>query len=356
MPGNFFKKLIILFFVGMIFCGFLFFYDKKQKENKEQKITEEKEIERTNLNFGFITDVHCYGKNDKKTNQWELNWRCKQPLDNFVNLMNNEFRPDFVIENGDMADGRDKQEELNFVRAKEIFDKLDSLHYHVLGNHETRGFLKNRWLELTGYDKPYYFFDVREYRIIVLDGNNKMDIDGQEIDTSPEKRSYPGYIDKEQMAWLENLLKESENYEKIVFIHQPPVESTTIKPPSLLFSNGEQIRKMFSRYKILAVFAGHIEEMCSLEYDNVKYYVLKGVHKDNRQLPEEHQYKDQGIFYEVAINKKNGIEIKMFRKEKEDKDYQTLIVNEKTSVCNNASALKPEEYQKIIIQPENEEE
>jgi DNA repair exonuclease SbcCD nuclease subunit len=260
--------------------------------------------------------------------------------------MNQQFKPDVVVDGGDLVDGRDKQEKILYPVALKFFENIDASSYHILGNHETRGFFKKDWLEFTGYEKPYYFVDIREYRLIFLDGNNKIGIG----ETSPNTHSYPGYLDAEQKIWLENLLKNSQDKNILVFVHQPPLEKTHLKGPGDLFIEGESVRQLFKRYGVKAVFSGHIEEMCYIEKDGIQYYALEGVHKNNRQLLKADQYKDQGVYYEIVINESGEIEVEMFYKEAEAENYISFIVNSETAVCNNQSIEDPEKYKVQVSQ------
>lgn len=335
------KRNLIIVGLALAFLVVLVLFFSKGKEEKGEFA---KKIERSNLKIGYITDLHCYGKLDKDKNIWEVNWRCSQPMANFVKMMNEDFQPDAVVEGGDLVDGRDKQEKTLYPVALDLFKKIKASTYHILGNHETRGFLKEDWLEMTGYEKTYYFQDIRDHRLIFLDGNYKPEAGN----TTPENRYYPGYLEEEQMIWLEDTLKSAQDKDILVFIHQPPIEKTILKEEKELFIEGGKLRKLFSQYKVNAVFSGHIEEMCYLEENGVDYYVLEGVHKNNRRLLKADDYKDQGVFYQILIDESQEVLVKMFYKDKEAQEYQTLIVNQETAICNNESIKNPEIYEALV--------
>lgn len=349
----------IFLFVLLVSLGF---YLNSKKNNldfsEDVSINNQETIEDKNyaLKIGYITDLHCYSDQDSDTGKWEVNWRCSQPMTNFVNKMNDEFKPDVVVEGGDMVDGRDKQERNVYPVMLDFFDKLKANHYHIMGNHETRGFYKKDWLEFTGYEKPYYFQDIKDYRLIFLDGNNKMTAQGEVVDTSPELHFYPGYLEQKQRRWLEETLKSVGEKEVIVFIHQPPLEKTLVKESKELFIDGEELREMFAEYGVKAVISGHIEEMCYIEENGVDYYTLQGVHKVNRQFLDEDAFKDQGSFYQITVDEDENLEVRMFHKDKEDLEYNSFVVNKETAVCNNESIQNPEEYEAKVKQAELEEE
>jgi predicted MPP superfamily phosphohydrolase len=341
----------ILAIVGIIFLIFSKDNDLRKKLSKVDQEINGTIQPAEPLKIGFITDAHCYADYNKKTGEWNLNWRCQKPLEFFVEKMNKEYKPDFVIDNGDLIDGKDNQSRETFIKASEIYNKINAPKYHVLGNHETRSFYKNDWLELVGYDKPYYYFDTKRYRIIVLDGNNKILPDGSVVGTSPEAESYPGLIDPDQMTWLENLFRESKNYQKIVFVHQPLAMEET-KTQEQLFIKGKELRELFSDNKVRAVFSGHIERFCLMRENGVDYYVSHGFWKANRGLKKNYQFKDEGFFSEILIEK-DKIKVTAYHNpEINDEDgtgeYQSLEITPENANCSNWEAILTEEKEEII--------
>ena len=342
--------LSILVLVGIFLIIFL-----KNQESIEI-ISENKLADKTELKIGYITDLHCYSKLNSKTSQWETNWRCSQPMANFKKQMEESYLPDVIVEGGDMVDGRDDQEKILYPVLFDEFEEFDAPIYHIIGNHEMRGFTKSDWLKFTGYEKPYYFKDVREYRLIFLDGNNKPAENGQSIDTSPDLHYYPGHLDQVQKNWLEETLRNSEDKTVLVFVHQPPLEKTILKTAKDLFVEGDQIRALFSQYGVKAVFSGHIEEQCYIQSEGVDYYVLEGVHKSNRQLLSKDDYKDKGVFYEITIMENDKMKVEMFFKDKDSIEYNTLMVNGETAVCNEQSIQDPQKYKASVSEAEIKKE
>lgn len=340
--------LLFIFLTLAVLAGFFLF--KKSEKVKNETLPEiEKIVEiipEGPLRIGFITDVHCYADLDKKTNQWNLNWRCRKPLEAFVKKMNEDYKPDFVIENGDLIDGKDKRARETFIEADKIYETIMAPKYHVLGNHETRSFIKSDWLGLVSYEKPYYSFVAKGYQIIVLDGNNKMAVGGNVVDTSPDSESYPGLIDSTQMEWLKKLLNESKGYQKIVFVHQPLATEET-KTQEQLFIKGKELRDLFSRNKVKAVFSGHIERFCLMQENGVDYYVIKGFWKENKSLKDDSRFKNEGIFSEILID--NGtIEVNAYRNpdiknEKNPVEYQLMKITLENANCSDGSNLYVEE-------------
>lgn len=333
----------------ILFLAVIFLLSFQKNTSSVESIQENKSVEKTELKIGYITDLHCYSKLDSKTNKLELNKRCSEPIAKFTNQMNENYFPDVIVDGGDLVDGRDDRGNILYPVLFNMFDDMPIPHYHILGNHETNCFTKSLWREFTGCDN-YYYKDVNDYRLIFLDGNNKIGDNGQDIDTSPDVRYYPGYLGQVQRTWLEKTLRDSVDKNILVFVHQPPLNKTIVKTADDLFIEGDKIRELFSEYGVRAVFSGHIEELCYIEENAVKYYVLKGVHKKNGSLLEKDSRKDQGIFYEISIKENQEIEVEMFFKENGSDEYDSMIVNNKTAFCNNKSVENFDTYNDLVEQ------
>ncbi len=350
-----YSKLFLSGLVMLAIAGvFVFWSGAKKRVDKpksEEEIIQEKLSQRTPkqpLKIGFITDVHAYGK--KVAGQWQINWRSQEAIERFIQKMNNEFKPDLVIEDGDLVDGKDKNSKEDWLIVDKMLQTLKTPYYHVIGNHEMRSFDKATWLQLTGYDKPYYYRDIKGYRIIVLDGNH---FPGGK-DTGPEKEYYPGVLGNEQWQWLESVLKDAALNDKdpIVFIHQPPI-STDAKPNWALFPEGEKLHQLFNKYKVRAVFSGHIERLCDIKDGATEYFVLQGMWKANAGLKKEYRFKDAGNFYYITITP-DKVEVKgeyrifhdknqSSKKQRQErvKKWETLVLNPQEYNCQDGQRLDP---------------
>lgn len=290
------------------------------------------------LKIGFVTDAHCYGSSGKKTGyQWELNWRCYEPLDAFISQMNQSFEPDLIIDGGDLIDGRDDRGFLNYQEIMNNYhSRLKAPVYYVIGNHETSDFAKEDWYQLTGNAQGYYDLEVKNNRIIVLDGNFRATTRG-ELDTTPEKRSYPGYIGPSQLSWLKSVLEKSKNQKKLVFVHQPPM--ATDKRGFLgLFREGDKLRDLFAEYQVSAVFSGHIERLCNEEDRGVKYFALQGFFKQNDSLKDGFDFKDKGAFYEISVYE-DSVDVEMYYRENRNSSYQSFLIDQQNANCWDGSTL-----------------
>lgn len=277
------------------------------------------------VKIGFTTDVHAQFRNSVQS----INRESKLTMESFVVEMK-AYRPDFVIDGGDYIEGTKRTETeavKDFQDIQKIFLSGGNIPaYYVLGNHELRGFSRQKWLELTGLGNSFYYFDVENLRVIVLDGNYQPSSSQGDIAIEPGLTYTRGYVSQEQMVWLENLLQESKAFRKIVFLHQPPLGGTIHKTNRSGFPvNARQLREVFSKYGVMAVFSGHIEEAYHEKIDGVDYFVMPGFHKDNDQDKGQEFYK--GVFSAIEVTR--DVRIKMFFKNLDTGGYEFLWLNER---------------------------
>ena len=191
--------------------------------------------------FGIIADLHGGLANDADS-------RLDTILQNFK-----AEKLDGLIQLGDFAFPNRKHQ--NFA------DKFNAAHdntIHVIGNHEFDFDLaRTDCYEAWGIENSYYRSDINDFRIIVLDGNEK---------GSPEHQGgYPSYIGKEQQVWLEQELKSTDR-PVLILSHQPLAGTSAI-------DNANEIQSLLSRYKdkILLCLNGHSHVDLLLQVHGVNY-------------------------------------------------------------------------------------
>lgn len=303
------KYLLIILVTLLI--GLSFFYLAKNKQENKNK-TETYKI-------GFITDVHSY--RTKKSN-YDINDKSKKPLMHFIDVMNNDFKPDFVIENGDFIEGsfREGQKSIDdFIVANGYLKKLRAPFYHVMGNHEARGFSKNDWQHLTGNENTYYYFDHENLRVIVLDGN---EMPGN----SEEKAGEFFYISEKQIDWVDDLLTNADEkkLKKIIFMHFPITSDLENGPEEkgkkIFREDSEALRNIFSEHNVSAVFSGHLEQVSYLDNNNVKYFSLPGFYKSREEKTIWLE-----SFSKIILDEKD-VSVELYYKKDWNDNYNRLII------------------------------
>jgi len=312
-------KILISTIAVMTVVALVFFVvaDNREKIDleKKQQQPEEKEITQKEYRIGFITDVHGKIKGAKKKAP-DINSEAKETLIYFTEHMNKNFHPDFIMEGGDLIEGTDREGQKSiddFKALTQYFKEIKVPTYHVIGNHETRGFTKNDWLNLTDYKETYYYFDYDGLRIVVMDGNENERI--QNIGDY-DKNDY--YLTENQFQWLEKSLSEGRNLQKIVFIHYPCFDTPGTKMVNL--EQSARLREIFSKNKVSAVFSGHTERLDFEEIDGVRYFVLTGTERSKLKY-----VLWLGSFAEIIVDK--DVKVKLFYKKSfGEKEYRELLI------------------------------
>lgn len=198
----------------------------------------------------------------------------------------------FAINFGDIIDGFcPKDQSLTSVQSVlEEFKNFDGPVYHMIGNHCLYNLPRDKLISLLKMPSPigcayYDFSPTPEYRFIVLDaydisaigwpqGHPKTSsamelLQAKNPNTdknSPigmvglEKRflMFNGAVGKEQLEWLDSVLKDStKNNQKVVICCHLPLDPGAATPEALLW-NYDEVMDVIHRYKCVKVcFAGH---------------------------------------------------------------------------------------------------
>lgn len=127
-------------------------------------------------------------------------------------------KADFLIDLGDLAFPQPKNRVI-----REILDSATVPVYHVLGNHDMDRTDKGTYMDFFRMKAPYYHFDKRSFRFIVLDTNFFLDKEGKEH--SYANGNYYGapvreHVSAEQTEWLRELLADRSKI-VVIFSHAP---------------------------------------------------------------------------------------------------------------------------------------
>jgi len=267
----------------------------KAETNEEKSIEDEAETELSSklpayipiarnsdeLTIGFITDFHA-GTNIQGNGQRIIRKTFADKINYFVEKMNNETVPDFMLINGDVIEGSKTpagvgMEQLQLI--KNLFDRSAIQKYWVLGNHDLRSVTKQQWQNALGISYLKKSFELRNYKIIILDSNFRV----SDKDVAPGSSYTRGHVSEKELDWLKNELKNTEK-KALVFIHHPPLWGTDSRTNEGFIDNAKELRKIFSEYGALAVFGGHIEDIYYEKVDNVRYFALPGIYKNLKYI------------------------------------------------------------------------
>lgn len=186
----------------------------------------------------------------------------------------NALKPDFVITGGDLImDALHVTEEraaLEWKLCEECFAELEVPAHHVIGNHDIGGWSsrakmdasspwygKSWFREHYGQGKTYRSFDHKGWHFILLDS----------IGQIPGSPDYRGWIDAEQLKWLEADLAQTGATTPIVIVTHIPFHTAmhqltsnpTLQPlgPYATVSNFHTVWKLLKRHNVQVILSGH---------------------------------------------------------------------------------------------------
>ena len=208
----------------------------------------------------FFTDMHVYL--EKKAMQgWtkSLHHALSQP-----------HTPDFLLTGGDLAmdilskdkKRADEQYDLFFQPLQELPVPI----HHTIGNHDCLGIYEDSgmspsdplygreyYLKRFNMDNTYYSYDHKGWHFVHLDTIGFDD------------RSYRGWIDEKQLAWLEADLR-SANKPTVISMHIPLLSNapewgqgtTKQVSKSWLVVNAHEVLQLLEKFPVKLVLAGHL--------------------------------------------------------------------------------------------------
>ncbi len=231
------------------------------------------------LKVGLITDTHLDSKlrldaNGIRTDERYMPDVYLDQLRQFVTAMQ-EFQPSFIAHLGDVIEGSGVDKDIGVIELGMVRDEIAQagipIHW-VIGNHDLRSVARRHFREELAQSDINQVIDQGPYRFIIFDTNYRKD--GTSI--NPLSGDHvPGYVPKETVSWLEQVL----NTDKHVYIfahHSFVPEPMTLKKPVV---NHVQMRELFTKYRVQAVFGGHIEKRFYADLDGVEYFVFPGTKK-----------------------------------------------------------------------------
>ena len=188
------------------------------------------------LTFIQITDSHITPTGIHKMGRQKVAENLRKCVEEI-----NSMKVDFVIHTGDLVEEGLPEEYKSFMG---IMSGLKIKWYALAGNHET---LKGTWEDFKKFTSQplYQSFEYKGCQFILLNGSKN------------EKKYYgAGFIDDEQLKWLEDQLeKGKDKLYTFVFCHFPlekKWDGVGIKSPER-----EKILGLLKKYKVAAFILGH---------------------------------------------------------------------------------------------------
>lgn len=200
------------------------------------------------IKFAWLTDTHVGARTGE------------EDLRIVVTDINQQGDVDFVIVSGDVSE---LDVEDNLATAKRILDSLKQPYYIIPGNHDTKwsssggGHFEALW----GADR--FNFEVGEFRFI---GYHQ----------GPMLRMGAGYIDPDDIMWVDSILQALPDPEQKIFLVQHyPLD------PSI--DNWHQLRDVVAPYNIQAILHGHGHRNRATFYEGIPGIMSRSILRRGEQ-------------------------------------------------------------------------
>lgn len=218
----------------------------------------------SSLKFAQLSDTHFYTGTDNTT--YKMIGRSGELLDDAIAQINETPNVNFVMFTGDLIDKPFEKELSAFLPHTE---KINAPWYFSFGNHDTMfgGYLNPKlYMELVNkynknykFEKTYYsFVPQKGYKAIVLDSIIR------------DRLTSNGRIGAEQLAWLDNEIKNSPKDTILIFMHVPIIEP--FNSPNHRLEDADKVEEILNKYKNpIAVFQGHYHVAKITQKENIVY-------------------------------------------------------------------------------------
>ncbi|MDD3498431.1 MAG: metallophosphoesterase [Candidatus Moranbacteria bacterium] len=256
LPEKNISKKSVLAFVIILSIGlfsFLAFYIYNQYYPKE-------------ITLGLITDIHAGDQkyredgDDPANNLFPSNYEK-----NMLLALENLKDADIIMTLGDNMNRGGRK---HARKLKEIAENYPMV--WTKGNHDK----KNEFMEILS-PQTYYYVDKGAWRIIILDNSEKYP---DAVDDMEEHGR--GYIDKDQMDWLEKSLKTRKKV--AVAMHIPMLRRNNLEE---LRPDYKELEKILAKSgNVKYVFSGHFHVVdWNKKINGVKYYIIPSLSLENHE-------------------------------------------------------------------------
>jgi Icc protein len=193
--------------------------------------------------FAHLTDTHINvpGKNPL----FEMD-ATKKLRETFAELGKLSQKPAFVVISGDLTQDGDVEDyrHLRIVLDEEKA-KLGVPVYVALGNHDSRPFFREGYLQELPSEESYYYSVMEDgLRIVVLN--------------TQVPGIHGGRLDEEQLNWLRDLLVTPAPNGTIIVHHHPVVPTMTPMMDSHLLDNPQDLAAAIEGTDVIGLLSGHI--------------------------------------------------------------------------------------------------
>ena len=222
------------------------------------------------MRFAILSDIHKGPEAYCGDVLQKINKEVDIFLDKFVEEMNENTNPEFVLVLGDLIEDKDKINDIkNMKSVINLLNKLKCSVYYVAGNHDLTNLSEDEVKNLFNQKELYYSFEEGEFHFIVLFAELK----GNAVPISDE-----------QKEWLQKDLNKTKK-KCIIFTHRGLAEQDLKEniwfkdnPGWAFIPNRDEIKKILEDSgKVLAVFNGHLHWDKKHIENNIPYFTIQSL-------------------------------------------------------------------------------
>lgn len=201
-------------------------------------------------------------------------------LEDFCVKMNDTFEPNFVFVFGDLIheDGTKADQQARLVEIQDMLDTLTMSDRLTCGNHDLVDMTKAEVLTSVSETSLNYTAEISDYLIVSLDA--MYENDGTSFGGTGQLGAGSGYIPKEELDWLENVL-ELTNRKVIIFL-SAVIDEISLEGsywgeyPASFVSNRAEVRKVLEdSEKVVAVFQANFHWSNSMKINGIPYFHIR---------------------------------------------------------------------------------
>lgn len=235
------------------------------------------------MKFAILTDIHIGQEAYYKGVLRRINKDVKIFLNNFIDEINKEVKPTFVIILGDLIVDESKEKDIEHISyIVKAMKKIECPVYYVAGNHDLKNISEEELTKLLNQKRIYYSFDSGSFHFTVL------------FSRVAEDRTI--WIPDEQITWLKQDLDKTDK-KTIIFVHHGLADQDLTgnpwfegRPENCLIANRKEIRNIFSASnKVMAVFNSHLHWDKQDIHDGIPYFTIQSLteNEDDKGIASE---------------------------------------------------------------------
>lgn len=202
-----------------------------------------------------ITDTHLTPRGARASNHQQVDPYIK--LQNvFQDIESMPDKADMVVISGDLIhEGVD----FDYKKLRDVINyqskKLQLPIYVVLGNHDRTDAFYRGYLGDEPKQKYYYDISTEACNIYFMD--------------STHGNIEQGYIDQEQLNWLDKSIHNSDKKLSLIFMHHPIDGPAVTHMRYSILQNGEELLDVVNESNVKAIFSGHIHFSTEFNRNNI---------------------------------------------------------------------------------------